>query len=236
MLTLKIRYSNTQSQVKLKTSWYDVTYSDYCKLLENTAIEDDVLRYESNIAVLCGLTVEEVKQFDSNIKLSLLPYLKFIDSLDSILIKQVDNLPQIGEEAWSLLEACKQQLKHANNAEVARSMIAVTNIYCEVDIEQMPFIEAIPYARHFENQLSDFFLKFRELSEYKPTAEELQAGIDTLNVFGFMNTLDALANGDILKHEEVLKQSADYVFTKLLMDYRKSKFNSKHSEILSKKK
>jgi hypothetical protein len=60
--------------------------------------------------------------------------------------------------------------------------------------------------------------------------------LDQLEVLGKVDPVFPEWKGDILKHEEVLNQPADYVFTKLLMDYRKSKFTEKHSEILSKKR
>lgn len=247
MIHLNIYYLEETKRIAIKTAWKELTYADYCKVLYNSSIQDDEARLRANIATLSGEDIELINRIPVPDLLPMVPFLGFIDTV-TMPASNISIDVQIGVEPWGKLELAKQKLNHSSTYDIAMSMAEVVKVYTAkyndsieetgpgIDITNMPLPDAIVYARHFEKQFSDFFERFKELSEYKPTTEELMAGIDTLEVFGFMNTLDALAGGDILKHTEVLKQPTDYVFTKLLKDYRKAKFQEKHQEILSKKK
>lgn len=75
--------------------------------------------------------------------------------------------------------------------------------------------------------------------------DSYSAGTDEIEAFGELNTIDALANGDITKYEEVLKIDVITCFTKLYLNNRKGEYekrlykvkrNKSENEIKSKRR
>lgn len=64
-----------------------------------------------------------------------------------------------------------------------------------------------------------------------PDAKLLQAGIKELDVLGDVNTIDALANGDILKWKEIRQLSYNDVFNKLLKNTIEARINKRLVDI-----
>lgn len=64
-----------------------------------------------------------------------------------------------------------------------------------------------------------------------PSAKMFQAGINRLDQFGLMNTIDNLANGDILKYDEVRKLRYNVVFDKQYRDIILKEIQEKLSKI-----
>ena len=58
------------------------------------------------------------------------------------------------------------------------------------------------------------------------------AGVDKLKPFGIFGTIDGLAQGNILKHDEVLLYPYRDVFIKLLYEYEKGEYQKRYAEIL----
>lgn len=65
----------------------------------------------------------------------------------------------------------------------------------------------------------------------EPDAKMLQAGINELDKFGFKNTLDNLAKGDVLKYDEIKKLPYHVIFDKQYMEVIKSKIEKKLTKI-----
>lgn len=61
---------------------------------------------------------------------------------------------------------------------------------------------------------------------YEATAEDEEAGIDNLSVFGVLIQIDKLAGGDITKYEIIKQMPYEDCFTKLLMDMRIEEYNA----------
>jgi hypothetical protein len=67
------------------------------------------------------------------------------------------------------------------------------------------------------------------------TPEEKQAGIDKLNVLGSINIIDALAQGDVLKYEQVLKLNYNVAFVKLYKNKLESDYRERLKKVLERK-
>jgi len=67
-------------------------------------------------------------------------------------------------------------------------------------------------------QIVEFVKDFSLLNESDTDEDEAAAGIHKIQAFGIFATLDTLANGEILKHNEIWKLPAKQVYTKLLYD------------------
>lgn len=71
-------------------------------------------------------------------------------------------------------------------------------------------------------------------SEYlrsDPDVKLMQAGINELDKFGLLNTLDNLAKGDILKYDEIRNLPYNVVFDKQYMEVVKNKIEKKLAKI-----
>lgn len=69
-----------------------------------------------------------------------------------------------------------------------------------------------------------------------PEPDMVNAGINELNQFGILNTIDSLAKGDILKWDLVVKKPYYDVFTKLLKDKKEAEFNKRYTKLISQKR
>ena len=86
------------------------------------------------------------------------------------------------------------------------------------------------------DKISKFVHEFKRLSEYEPTPEEIEAGVDELNVFGVFATVDALAEKYSKDPDEILKWEARKVYTILIKDFDKSQIERRINKIRSRKK
>ncbi|MCG8212939.1 hypothetical protein J2Q11_08625 [Tenacibaculum finnmarkense genomovar finnmarkense] len=67
------------------------------------------------------------------------------------------------------------------------------------------------------------------------TLEEKEAGVEMLNHFGYSVSVDVLAGGNILKHEEVLAKPYIVIFKKLCLNKAKIEIQKNYAENARKK-
>lgn len=69
-----------------------------------------------------------------------------------------------------------------------------------------------------------------------PDTDLVVAGINNLDVFGYLNVVDTLAGGDILKWEQILELPYNNVLDKLIKNNIENKIQKNYQKIISKKK
>lgn len=69
-----------------------------------------------------------------------------------------------------------------------------------------------------------------------PDTDLVVAGINNLDVFGYLNVVDTLAGGDILKWENILKLPYNNVLDKMIKNNIENKIQKNYQKIISKKK
>lgn len=72
-------------------------------------------------------------------------------------------------------------------------------------------------------------IELQELS-HEPTTEEKNAGVDMLQDFDYTVSLDVLANGDVLKYDDILKKPYAIIFRKLCLDKVKNQIQQNYIE------
>ena len=65
-----------------------------------------------------------------------------------------------------------------------------------------------------------------------PATDEIRANAAKLNQFGWMLSIDTLANFDITKWNEVLTQSYDRTIIKLLMNRERMEYQKRYAEVV----
>jgi len=61
---------------------------------------------------------------------------------------------------------------------------------------------------------------------------EKRAGIQAFEKFKYINTVNALAGGDITKWSQILNMPYERVLTKLLLNKTEAEYQKKYSELL----
>ncbi len=64
------------------------------------------------------------------------------------------------------------------------------------------------------------------------SALEKKAGIQAFERFKYINTVNALAGGDVTKWEEILNLPYDRVLTKLLLNKTEAEYQKRYSDLL----
>lgn len=64
------------------------------------------------------------------------------------------------------------------------------------------------------------------------TALEKRAGIDAFTPFGYLNTVNSLAGGNLLHWDAILLMPYTKVYTKLLLNKTESTYNKKYEELI----
>lgn len=66
-------------------------------------------------------------------------------------------------------------------------------------------------------------------------SEETEAGIDRLQKFGIYLALDALSNGDMLRHEQILKLPYKEIMLALWVSKEQSEYGERLRRVLDKR-
>lgn len=97
----------------------------------------------------------------------------------------------------------------------------------EAIVSEWPCKAYIPIARKLIETFTTLLeVEAKELG-YKPTALEVQAGVDRLGSFGKLSTVHTLANGDILKHGQILSLQYNHVFATLRFEKEKALYSER---------
>jgi hypothetical protein len=70
----------------------------------------------------------------------------------------------------------------------------------------------------------------------EPDNDMINSGINQLDVFGYLNVVDTLAGGDILKWESILALPYENVLDKMIKNTIESKIQKNYQKLISKKK
>ena len=108
------------------------------------------------------------------------------------------------------------------------------NLFKAVEIVVGEEVEQDKESASFALWLFDSFRQILEMEEKalssKPNQKLIDAGIERMNIFGELNIINTLANGDLLKYEAVKKLPYEDVFNKLLMDKIESEINKEYAD------
>ena len=84
----------------------------------------------------------------------------------------------------------------------------------------------------FFYELSRLIGEENKLLASPPTPLEKKAGVQAFEKFKYINTVNALAAGDITKWDEILNTPYERILTKLLLNKTEAEYQRKYSELL----
>ena len=74
-------------------------------------------------------------------------------------------------------------------------------------------------------------LEREEILAYEPEADQVEAGIDRINSFGVMATIDTLAQGNVLLYDQIEEKPYYLIFAKLHLESEKARYIEAYQKI-----
>jgi hypothetical protein len=224
---------NKKENYNLRIDFDNLTFGEFLELRKLNNTENRTI---GQLSILAKMPIELVQKLNNYKIEQLKPFLEFLQDTETVkckpLSEKITNI-KVGNETWHKIEQVKMLLKDVEPMGVADKIVS---IYLPIDIKLMLMPEAIAIVNYFFTEIKEFFAKFVRLNDYKPDNDELMAGVNQLNYLGYVNTLDALAQGNLLNYEGILETSADRVYTKLLKDFESSLFQKRLQKVKENKK
>jgi hypothetical protein len=223
---------NKKENYNLRIDFDNLTFGEFLELRKLNNTENRTIGQLSILAKMPIETVQKLNEFKIE---QLKPFLEFLQDTETIkckpLTEEITNI-KVGNETWHKIEQVKMILKDVEPMDVADKIVS---IYLPIDIKLMLMPDAIAIVNYFFTEIKDFFAKFVRLNDYKPDNDELMAGVKQLDYLGYVNTLDALAQGNLLNYDGILNTNADTVYTKLLKDFETSEFGKRLNKLKANK-
>ena len=237
-----IKLKANKQPFQLAQGWHEVTLKQW-KLLEKAQTSHQIAE------ILTGLEVNDDTLFQ------LLPFLKWFETPFNKDSWKLPTQIEIAGQKYSTSinirnkeyaqKILLQQLKPTDF--LLSIMIYMQPVIdkalfdYERAIELMPLLDDVllcelyPLAENIYKQLKRIVDTEREEIVAKPTAEQIRAGIAMFDVFGVNNTIDALAGGDVLKYNDILRLDYNTIFVKLKRNKLESTFKNNYSKIMNNK-
>lgn len=103
-------------------------------------------------------------------------------------------------------------------------------------VKRLKHSTKLKFYFHVQEQY-DAISKLEQMHLYSPPSSDLlSAGINRLDILGDINTIDALAQGDILRWELIQDLPYSKIFDKLLKSKIEREIEKKHAEIMKEKR
>lgn len=253
MIKLK---TNNDKVFYIPSSWSEVTFKQWKDLIHsNNEME--------MLSILSGLEIDIINRIKESdlIKLSVcISFVKHPLKIENysapgkIVINKNVSIPlitDIGEQSFGQKVYFHELLKSGSD-NIIELLPELILTYGQPYIDKSDFdlnrlIELVPSfdniffvdlyatALNYIEQLNAIIEIEKEHLSTKPTNEQVAAGVNMFEEFGVMNTIKALANGNILNYEKVLKIEYNTVFNHMRMNKTESIFQENYRKVMEQK-
>lgn len=224
---VKFSYYKNKKKInaELPASFSEITIEEYLNVDELIKKgQDDPKVY---ISLLSKVDYSDIEQFPGHVIISLTDALRFIWESDSIWVKDFKGLDFKPVGALQIMQFEDWKVKYSQIQDDVKLIPYTVSLlysgqYNYVDRNNLIPIFKLPadigvYCKNFYNiGFAEHQKKYAPLyQEHSPDAEEAEAGYEQLSKWGFHATLDYLADGDVLKKEQIAKVIVDDIYTHL---------------------
>lgn len=221
-----IRLKVNKISFELPQSWGELTGKQYVSVIQEGISNEQI------ISILSGMDIKTIESLGKNFAEQLVVYLEWL--------RMPINMGSLGSRIKiDIREKTIGQLFLLEIASTSTTSVKeAIDIYSDdlkLKFEDLLLCESIPLANDMYKQLAEVHKWEKENLNFKATTEQMRAGIDKFNQFGRTNTIDTLANGDLLKYEDVLKMDVNTVLTKLKRMKIEGDYQRNYSQIMSEK-
>lgn len=211
-----------KDKFNIPTSWYDVTYSQWNEIQN----EKDELKL---LSIISNIPIELLENFNKNQLEKIEIVLNFLQrEIDFKEIGKPINPIDISRLSWGKRIEAEQILRNKTD-----DLNGIVKCY-EVDTNK-PIIEVFEIVLDIIEQLRMIVEKETKELHIEPTREQIMAGTSMYEEFGVMNSIRAVAQGNILNFDKVLEIEYNVVFMYLKMQKTDTIFQKNYQKILSKK-
>jgi hypothetical protein len=209
----------SKRQYFIPTTTKDLTVAKYLISKSKKATE--------SIELLTGINSTIITKLDDNSIDFILNSISWIYSDEQeIQCRHMPYQKDVEDIAWGKFEAARQVILSNDPL----SPVKVYEIYTGYDCSNRKLYDYFHPITTLLEKIHNF-AKRHELPTVDYEDDEIEAGVEAINGFGVFNTIDMLANGDILKYDKITEQSAGVVMTKLKHSYMMNKYKQKLHDI-----
>lgn len=130
----------------------------------------------------------------------------------------------VGLESLHKMERAKKLVKEGG-------AIAVAEFYTGKKISGGALLEHWQVVQFYYKSLNSFFERFKEMNNHEYSDEEIEAGVEDLDVFGYFPMVVAYGKNRGLTNDQVLALPAIEIYTELLLDYRRANYQKNLQQI-----
>lgn len=232
MITIKIKIDDELQDFAIPTNHGDLIYKRYAEIKDADLQKKSL---DERMSARTGLEQEIFTLLPMDQISRLMTLTEFADEDIQIFEQSQKTMAKvrkmnIARDTFGKLEKARQIIQKSERGYFT-AMIDVIKLYTEQDIGDRLTVKVYAYVHEFTTQFEAFLKKYERLTEYEPTDEELEAGIEILKNFGSFPTIVSLARSLKLTYNEVLQMSADEVYMTLLYDFEENQIKKKLSDI-----
>jgi len=210
-----------------KTSFAEYTWREFVPILKARS-----LPVVERLSVYTNIPIDVLNSLTIAYLSSLLEAVKFNEDDDLLLLlcDEYKSGQQIHFHSYGRYEQVRQIVK---GKEVLDVLHDVVNVYNGMKIEDMPLIKVFSIAMFYLSSLNEFNARYSRLSDHKYSDEEIEAGVEDLEGFGFFGTVLKIARERGLKNDEVLNMKAIEVMDEVLYDFERSEYEKRLNKLVN---
>ena len=216
-----------ESSYSFKISFAEYTWGEFVPILKARS-----LPLIERLSVYTNIPVDVLNSLTIAYLSSLMEAVKFNedDDLLVLLCDEYKSGQQIHFHSYGRYEQVRQIVK---GKEVLDVLHEVVNVYNGMSIEDMPLIKVFSIAMFYLSSLNEFNSRYSRLSDHKYSDEEIEAGVEDLEGFGFFGTVLKIARERGLKNDEVLNMKAIEVMDEVLYDFERSEYEKRLNKLVN---
>lgn len=204
-------------QCEIKTKWEEV----------DPVVLSDCPDFKSELKCLTTVPRETIDRADDVQLFPLRTLISFID--------EVENMPalesiSIAEHRYEHLEIAKKEL--GTDHKPYRKILNIAMLYYP---EEKNPVRLIGHGLHLINQIANFLSGYEDMLFSEPEADEINAGLETLSVFGSWGTAYVMAGKNPLEVQKILDSPAELIYTSLYYNWNEARYQKALMEAKYKK-
>jgi len=210
-----------------KTSFAEYTWREFVPILKARS-----LPVIERLSVYTNIPIDVLNSLTVAYLSSLIEAVKFNEDDDLLLLlcDEYKTGQQIHFHSYGRYEQVRQIVK---GKEVIDVLHEVVNVYNGMQIQDMPLIKVFSIGMFYLSSLNDFNARYSRLADHKYSDEEIEAGVEDLEGFGFFGTVLKIARERGLKNDEVLSMKAIEVMDEVLYDFERSEYEKRLNKLVN---
>lgn len=213
------------NKYELKTDYSSFTIEEYLAMISsaNLPLIERISKYTGiSLVDLNSLTV-------GNLAL-LCEAISFIENEELLnsLAEPFDGI-DVGLCSYGDFERAKGMIQASD---LVTALPSICELYTGEEVKGKPLLEVWKMAVFYLNSINAFFEKFKRLGLHEYTDEELEAGVEVLEVYKHYPVVFRIGSERGMTNDEVLALPAVEVYMQMLYEYDKSEYEKRLNEVI----